>query len=115
MKQTVKLRFYVGDDNYVKPGERFIEFSPDGKTIKSIKRRTETGWIYEVEDPVEVSEEAVDDYIKTLEKASGTLDLSQYNTAGQTIKFTPSGTNKGMSEITITLTGTVPSGSDSVL
>ena len=39
MRKQVKLKFEVGDSNYVKPGEYFVEFAADGKTISAIYKR----------------------------------------------------------------------------
>lgn len=39
MKKQIKLKFEIGDSNYVAPGEYFAELSSDGKEISAIYRR----------------------------------------------------------------------------
>lgn len=124
MRKRLTLDIEIGDVNYVKPGEYFAELSADGTTITAIKKRLDDLSMQTVvstplsiennkaatanETPFVVNPTSGKDAMKKatvtipLEAKTDTVSIASL-TAGDTLSYTPSSGNLGMTSVTLTI------------
>lgn len=125
MKKQLKFKFEVGDANYVKPGEYFVELTPDGTEIAAIYKRDDDLSLKSVISKTlaveankavtassasfTVNPSSGKDAMKKvtvtvpLEEGTQTKSIASL-TAGDTLVLTPGTGKVGLSKVTITFT-----------
>ena len=125
MKKQLKFKFEVGDANYVKPGEYFVELTPDGTEIAAIYKRDDDLSLKSVISKTlavetnktvtassasfTVNPSTGKDVMKKvtvtvpLEEGAQTKSIASL-TAGDTLVLTPGTGKVGLSKVTITFT-----------